>query len=266
MKLKKIRNALLVVLTLALVSAASVAITFALTDTMNTITNELTSKSIAVELSEQKWDGTPGTGETNLNLSNEALGQTKANGYQLNTAIPKNPSLYNASTAEPEYVALVAIYKVDYKKAGDSTRTTAYLTQAQFERSFAHLYSDETGTTAGLTSNWTHRSGTVTTTIGSHPVDVYYYNNILAVEERTDEIFKSVKVDGLTAAATSGHYTILDPTQTNGTDRIELADLPSFDIILKGYAVQSNDMDGEANGAHTALDDLIKADAHVLFS
>ena len=265
MKLKKIRNALLVVLTLALVSAASVAITFALTDTMNTITNELTSKSIAVQLSEQKWDGVPGTGETDLQLPTENLGETKANGYQLNTVIPKNPSLYNSSAEEPEYVAMVAIYKVEYKVAGATQRTTAYITQEQFERSFATLYSNEGGTTAGLTSKWSHRNGTVTTT-GNKQVDVYYYADILAVEERTDEIFKSVKVDKLTPAATSGHYTILDPTQTTGTATIELADLPSFDIILKGYAVQSNNMENGATGAHTALDSLIAADADVLFN
>ena len=58
MKLKKIRKALLVVLTLALVSATAVAVTWAFTEAKLTgKDNEFHNEDISAELTEWEWDG-----------------------------------------------------------------------------------------------------------------------------------------------------------------------------------------------------------------
>lgn len=134
MKLKKIRNALLVVLSLALVSAATVAITLAastetsLTAKENTFTN---NPSINVSLREPLFDGitnwstdrigdstsdipaadadlSDGTGDNAFTFpagftKGSDLGYYKARAYTAGASIPKNPMLKN--TSNPTFVA-----------------------------------------------------------------------------------------------------------------------------------------------------------------
>ena len=293
MKLKKIRNALLVVLTLALVSAAAVAVTWALNaPVMNTIINDLSTPEMKVLLSEYKWDGvdslidpdsanhTDYTADTDAAKANQ--GKTKANPYTLDTfegknqLIPKNPSLSNTSTAEPEFVAMTAYYEVDYKKTGDNTRTTAYLTQDQFTHSFASLYKDAAATTAGInTTDWEHDKKTLSDQDNtSRNIDVYYFKGtvdsgekgVLPKKKMTPTLFEAVDVNRLSPqSGNTGKYEIFNPNSATSTDKITIDDLPSFRIILRGYAVQAANMDGaDANArydnAKTELDTLIAAD------
>ena len=117
MKLKKIRNALLVVLSLALVSAATVAITWAaatqnkLDDKKdNTFTN---NPNIAVSIKEDTFDGLDwdeprqDDGEPkDANVSSDsALGFNIAQSYSPGTNVPKNPKLKNSTkTAASQFV------------------------------------------------------------------------------------------------------------------------------------------------------------------
>ncbi len=118
MKLKKIRNALLVVLSLALVSAATVAITWAaatqnkLDDSKdNTFTN---NPNIAVSIKEDEFDGLdwdePRTGSDPSKKDDQVssdpdLGFNIAQSYGPGTNVPKNPKLKNTTkTASSQFV------------------------------------------------------------------------------------------------------------------------------------------------------------------
>ena len=113
MKLKKIRNAFLFVLTLALVSAAAVAITYALGTSMGNAENTFTSEpNIDVEISEVDFDNSTGFGE-NTHPDTYELGEVKAQKYYPAATIPKNPKLTNTSTeANDEWGAMTVEYQV----------------------------------------------------------------------------------------------------------------------------------------------------------
>jgi len=142
MKLKKIRNALLVVLTLALVSATTVAITWALGEKQTElddakVNNFTNNPNIGLEFQERTFDSLPyGTDRTsedsNVPKKTDELPYTESGGnktytiqlpdgtaldhgddlgyhiarsYTVNTNIPKNPQLRNGTNA-PSYTSV----------------------------------------------------------------------------------------------------------------------------------------------------------------
>lgn len=235
MKSKKIKNTLLVVLTLAIVSAASVAITFAAVNAnLGSKDNTFSNEEITVEISEQKWDGEPGTGENDENIPTDSLGEEIAKSYSPNMVIPKNPMLTNISDtaaakgADPkEWVAIKATYTVKIKVNGVETEYT--YTGTQFENHIAKLCTGTTKDNAvqGLGTGWTANANKT----------VFYYNTAVANKESTSRLFDFVKINDIqpeASGANAGKYPIVNPSNT----RIYADELPEFHINLKGYAVQ----------------------------
>ena len=152
MKLKKIRNALLVMLTLALVSASAVAVTLAYVPAkIDSATNTFANPNLDVKIGERKWDGedydgkghyTPdGGSRTEYDGSSskpipslptdsvemdtgtipaEQLGVNQAKQYSEGATIPKNPSLKNntsdvatlGSFTGDEWLAMTVDYRI----------------------------------------------------------------------------------------------------------------------------------------------------------
>lgn len=115
-------------LTLVLVSATAVAITWAATvqTQLNSLDNTFTTPDVAAQLAEDRWDSKDfgGTGEapsandTSISLpivggstTGKGLGANIAKSYSTGTVIPKNPMIKNSSGNDvDEWVAM----KVDY--------------------------------------------------------------------------------------------------------------------------------------------------------
>lgn len=259
MKLKKIKNTLLVVLTLALVSVASVAITYAAVSAdLGYKENTFTNEDLAVEISEQRWDGTPGTGETDESIATKDLGSELAKSYSANMVIPKNPMLTNISDtsaaqgSDPqEWVAIKATYTVKVKV--DSVETTyTYKTGTRFEQAIATLC---TGTkespTQGLGIGWTANTDKT----------VFYYNTAIANKVSTTRLFDFVKINNLQPEASGtyqGKYKILVTTDAGVDEEVYADELPEFHIKLEGYAVQYDGTNlNTAAKAKTPLDALM---------
>jgi len=293
MKLKKIRNALLVVLTLALVSATAVAVTWAASDTFNSVTNTFNESSIDVDISEVHWNGTPstwsttsGTAETNPNIPVNDQGKTIAAKYTQTDNIPKDPVLENTSTDEDEYVAMTALFKVKLTVDGTKDTNWRYLTHAQFIESIATLYNTNTTTEGFNTNYWTKATVAAANATSGKNVDYFVYKGndgvLLKKQKAAAPLFDYVKVNKpvqVTSAnvtddtsldteekrnAKIGKYRISDYTTTATTDYIYIDDLPEFDIVLTGFAVQKDGMEGndattKLANATTELENMIKA-------
>ena len=152
MKLKKIRNALLVVLTLALVSATTVAITWAYVNQgLGTKDNKFTnSDKINIDITEPNWTGsipdnqkyTSGEGYTPGDVVTVATGENGeelAQGYYPGKQIPKDPRITNISTASgdgtKEYIGAKLVYQVKLPTGENGAiETKTYPTYADFAR------------------------------------------------------------------------------------------------------------------------------------
>ena len=297
MKLKKIRNALLVVLTLALVSATAVAVTWAYTeDSFKNAENTFGNEEISAKLTEQKWDGDKPTPETPALPENFKYGQNLATSYSPEMHIPKNPSITNISdpdhktNAEPsEYVAMTVRYYV----TDDTTGKTKYYFPgyAEFSAALATVqhYENDTMTTGFNTNDWEEKAGSNGT--------VFYYkreadnNGIVENWKTTATIFDEVLINGSTALNSPDYYnsgtnkysysglTKVVETTTNGVTTLNTEknqtftsdNYPEFHIELQGYAVQAKTSAKNAagtlentaiglNNAKPELDKLIDAD------
>ena len=250
MKLKKIRNAFLFVLTLALVSAAAVAITYALGTSMGNAQNTFTSEpNIDVEISEVDFDNSTGYGETTHTAPYE-LGQDKAQKYYPTATIPKNPKLTNTSD-EPangetndEWVAMTVEYKVKI----NSTWYT-YPGYTEFKSALASVY-----TSAELefnTTDWKAHDGKNTI--------FYYKKEKLQRNHNTTSLFNSVKIkETFTTTNVNNKDKYVITYYNNGTAATENLDsLPEFQIDLKGYAVSAKSI-ATASAAETPLYNLIQ--------
>jgi len=173
MKLKKLRNALLVVLTLALVSATAVAATWAVVNhaSNNSKENTFTTPNLALEIGEDKWDAKdygsdtavePTSGGTHdgkielpyskdgnnpIYMAPDELGESLAQKYNPDQAIVKNPSLKNTSDVATPTAFMSGItnnewvgMKVDYRvKAYDGSAYTLYKISGTGEDAVAEL-------------------------------------------------------------------------------------------------------------------------------
>ncbi|MDD6396209.1 MAG: hypothetical protein PUB37_08555 [Firmicutes bacterium] len=234
MKLKKIKNTLLVVLTLALVSVASVAITYALVEnSLGSATNEFTNETISVQLSEVKWDGEMGPNDTDADVPADGQkGRDMAQSYSAGQSIPKNPKLSNTSdtsataTTDPqEWVAIKATYSATAVVGGVST-TYTYTNYADFlAATGAQVHSAVTAADGFNTTDWEAKDANNT---------VFYYKTKLDNRASTATLFDTIEMKAL--ATESGKYKILD---ASGSEVLADA-LPTFEIKLEGFAVQAD--------------------------
>lgn len=248
MKSKKIKNALLLVLTLTAVAAASVAITFAaVQSSLGSEENTFTNETISVELTEVKWDNDPASNGTDAGDvidendpdAKAGLGEEKAKSYSVGMEIPKNPKLTNISdtanpsnTAPAEWVAMTVEYSITVNGA-----KKVFTSYDQFAAAIATVSSDKGGT---FNSAWT----------GNGTKTVFFYNSTLNNYASTETLFDKVTINNITPNA-SGEYTF-----TVGTETVKTDALPQFNITLNGYAVQA---DGISNveAAKAAFVDVI---------
>ena len=235
MKLKKIRNAFLFVLTLALVSAAAVAITYALGTSMGNAENTFTSEpNIDVEISEVDFDNSTGFGE-NTHPDTYELGEVKAQKYYPAATIPKNPKLTNTSTeANDEWVAMTLEYQV---KINGNWYTYPGYTE----------FSNALATVDTWNTNWEEKTGSNKT--------VFYYKSKLAKNANTDSIFENVIINS-SFTQSGSNYEITYYTDSTTSATATVSSLPDFRINLKGYAVSADTIPNYAD-AKTPLDNLI---------
>ncbi len=245
MKLKKIKNTLLVVLTLALVSVASVAITYALVESsLGSAENTFTNEEISVQLSEVAWDREKGPNDDDTDVPEDGKnGKAMAQSYSAGQSIPKNPKLSNISdtstnnTDPKEWVAIKATYSATVKVDGTST-TYTYSNYSDFLKATgAQVHSKVTSANGFNTTDW---EANATNT-------VFYYKEKLDNRGSTNTLFDTVEMQAL--ATENGKYVTYDASG----NKVLADSLPSFEIKLEGFAVQA-----EAVVYATAKDELDK--------
>ena len=297
MKLKKIRNALLVVLTLALVSATTVALTWAyvnktLTEAENTFTN---NENIALDITEPDWDGeikegkeytpannyNPGDAVTTGITKGKNDGKTLADSYYPGLDIPKDPRITNISNptttdnavkaASQEIIGANLQFIVK-----DGATEYAYPSYDAFKKNIATVkYS--ASKTPGYNATWAKFSDDddlnlyFTKTVGwkgqtDHIFDWVTINPVNSEDVGAGKTYTTLNdvpvddVDGIYTDGTNYSVKVYDKTLNNGAGgykRIQLTKLPDFDIKIKGYAVQSQPF-GLEDGASIASNDDAK--------
>ena len=250
MNLKKIRNALLVTLSLALVAAASVAITFALGDSKSfgDAENDFNNAEIKASLTEVHWDGEKGKPTDNTEdptVAEADQGKTKAKSYIPGDVIPKDPKVNNTSEKDiNEYVGI----KAEYFATIDGTEYQ-YYTLAQFEAAIAQLCTSSAGA-HGIDSNWEKNSE------GTH----FYCQNIVAQNTGSVPLFTYVKVNTLEGGDTKTYKVKTYANKTQAVESptyVETDSLPSFEIKLYGYAISADGNASLNDDAKDALDKLM---------
>lgn len=286
---KKIKSAFLVVLTLALVSAAAVAITWAFDAPeakLGDKTNTFTSGNITTQLTERAWDNSKSDDDTGSDYDNKDLGQTKAKNYMPGASIPKNPKMTNNSEHDiNEYVAIRASFYIMVPKE-TSGYDYYFYTRQQFESSIAQLQVDKNGTVTpnngaddvlGIGTDWTQGS--------NNSVSMFYYAKPLKSTKSTDStntnptsstrLFDSVKINTFSTDSTDGKYKITvysnavsslasnifesDNSSSSASSReIKSDTLPEFHIVMYGYAISADGYDAtsDATAIRSALDKL----------
>lgn len=260
MKLKKIRKALLVVLTLALVSATAVAVTWAFTEAKLTgKDNEFHNEDISAELTEWEWDGKPSSVDSDpshtITSGTPTLGEELAKSYSPEMTIPKNPSISNISdtsatgTEPTEWVAMtVRYYLIDGE---DKYYFSGY---TDFAKAIATVRSDKNA--GGFnTTDWAPKDDSDNT--------VFYYKTLLNNKAMTATIFDDVVINNSTnldafKTVTGDNVAYVYGTNSNTAINCPLTKIaangtvtknatftnaktyPEFHIELKGYAVQGN--------------------------
>lgn len=333
MKQQKFKSALLVMLTLVLVSATAVAITWAAKteDKFGKVENTFTDNpDISLAIAENTWDGLDydgknpaggnGTPTTDAELKKDEtfpiklpdntsiehvsdLGKTRAQTYNADDVIPKNPSLKNDTTyptltapessfsngdnSISEWVAMKVTYKLtvpdkyytknDTQTGGaNGTESNPYAmnevasggyigkvitfdSYTNFKNALAKVQHAETGHLAlnslvdgilvGTTANeenWKDISDPASGTL-------FMYNKVLAKNAETKPLFDAVKINNVTeygsvVGSTQKLYKInlnggsYDNTAIDEDTYIYVSTLPEFEIDLKGYAIQSENV------------------------
>ena len=295
MKLKKIRNALLVVLTLALVSATTVALTWAyvkktFTEVPNTFTN---NENIALDITEPDWFGevkegkeytsendyAPGDAVTTGIIKGNNNGEKLADSYYPGLDIPKDPritNISNPSTTDNDVKAasqeIIGANLQFIVKNG--TTEYAYPSYDAFKKNIATVKYGA-GKNDGYNTTWKP--------LNDDDLNLYFTKTV-GWKRQTDHIFDwvtinpvsndvgdgktyatlnavPVNVDGIYTDGTNYSVKVYDKTLNDGAGgykRINtFTNLPEFDIKIKGYAVQSQPF-GLADGVSIASNDDAK--------
>lgn len=266
---RKIRNAFLLVVTLAMVSATAVAITWAALDVAQTpitgVTNEFTSGEIKAELTEIRWNGTKGTGDNNTTGTGSDdiptdgnSGQEKARNYVVKQEIEKNPKVANTSeTALDEYVAIKVTYEIVLNN------TSYYYTKSQFESQMAKLYHKNASGTAteGYNSNdWDmNTNGTMFYYKGGDGTGNNGNAGKLPQGKYTTRLFDYVKINDIATTTDAGHTgeykfsvgaTSASSLLSSLSDSVYVTGLPKFTITVQAFAISAD--------GYTSVDSTVK--------
>lgn len=225
-----------VIVALALVALLAIGGTLAyLTAVTNTANNTFTmGKGITGTTEEPKWDS--------KNAENFTPGKV----------IAKDPQIVNKSDAEagPVYVAATLTYQISDGKGGWTDTTYADLDKFI---NIKHGDSLADGFNTDANTGWTMAKENT----------VAYYNATLAPNARTSAIFDAVEIDKLALTPEQ----IADPTQFDQTKYTETdADgnvisyteyaMKDFQIVVKGYLVQSEGFANAQTAMQTAFPDV----------
>lgn len=212
--MKPVKKSLLVIASACLLI---VGVTWALMSKVTeTATNTFSSnRSISLKLREDKWDGfgfndeyTQAPGSVAKNPNDANLGVNMAKEYYPGDKIPKNPTVMNTSNGENEYVAIKVIYE---DNNGNRIRKN------EFEKKY--------GKFQYLTSTGDFKDGLNPDFYCIEEKDdysLYVYVKELNFNEKTPAIFDQfiIKKDIMPVGNT----------------------LPNFNIKVKAYAVQSENL------------------------
>lgn len=194
------------------------------------------SDNITVEIDEPNWDeDEDGDGHS---------GKEDAKNYTANQLIEKDPFLTNTSIANEhndEYVSLELAYLLEDKNGEQHE-----VTYSEFTKIAKVYYEDaDKNIVEGFSPAWTALSAADSEN-GLN--DRFYYNGsedeleILAQNAKTATIFDYVKINPeLKLENTDGAINYVDLVDVNG-DSFQTKGLPNFEINVKGYAVQADNI------------------------
>ena len=290
MKLKKIKNVLLAVLTFALVSVVAVAVTLAaVTGNMGNAENTFTnSPYIKLGIAETKWDHKDYDGNDKEGVEGDK-GEDLASSYSTGMIIPKNPTLKNTSdsadvTNSSEWVAIKVEYKLVWDESikvyldkgsddapasqmGSFFDTQAtYTSYKDFSNAIAKVKTLQTGSddtykdgfnlnsVGGVPEGWSQYNGSVDTL---NDGTLFYYNSKLDKDSETTPLFDAIEIN---KEFTTAEVITINQEKVSCYE-IKLGDgttayfekLPKFEIKLTGYAIQAEGVD---NGAQ-AIEQII---------
>lgn len=212
-----------VLISLAVAAVLTIGGTFAyLKSTTQEVTNTFSSsKNAQIQLREAKWDGWTFSDAahdgTVAKTDSTDLGINQAKAYEPGQSIAKDPTVKNAK-ADGTTNDLVSVYtavKLQYYLNGALVSYNDFSTALLAENGIA------------FSSNWTSIKADDT-----NKYYVYEYNNILAPGNSTDALFSNVPISLNLDVDSDGQ-------------------LPTFKIVIKAYAVQSDN-----TAADTAVTEL----------
>ena len=293
MKLKKIKNMLLAVLTFALVSVVAVAVTLAaVTGNMGNAENTFTnSPYIKLGIAETKWDHKDYDGNDKEGVEGDK-GEDLALSYSTGMIIPKNPTLKNTSdstdvTNQREWVAIKVEYKLVWDDSinvysskgevgsspaasmGEFTDTQAtYKSYTDFSSAIAKVKtlqtdSDDTykdgfnlSSVGNVSGGWSQYNGSVEALKNG---TLFYYNTELDKNNETNPLFDAIEINS--SFKTTEVITNYVSGEKVSCYEIKLGDgttayfekLPKFEIKLTGYAIQAEGVDD----GDTAIEQII---------
>lgn len=231
---KRVRNVVLGMTSVALVAGITASLTLAyLTDT-DTRDNIFTNNpSISAKLVEPGWDGdADGDGVVDTGVVESDLGKTIAGDYTVDSAIPKDPKIFNTS-ATAEYAAISVEYQVKLTKDGDYTT----ISKADF---------DEIAT-VNFTGSWEKM-----TTVGNKD----YY--ILGTSGTPVSIAAGAKSADLFTSVTVTTDPAEPVTLTAGTLALSKEyPLPEFQIVLNGAVIDTANESGNTDSVADNLTTLL---------
>ncbi len=291
MKLKKIKNVLLAVLTFALVSVVAVAVTLAaVTGNMGNAENTFTnSPYIKLGIAETKWDHKDYDGNDKEGVEGDK-GEDLASSYSTGMTIPKNPTLKNTSdsadaTNQSEWVAIKVEYKLvwddsinvysdkgsDHAPASQighfSDEQATYTSYKDFSNAIAKVKTLQEGSdtykdgfnlnsVSGVPGGWYQYNGSVDTLKNE---TLFYYNSKLDKDSETTPLFDAIEINS--SFTTTDVITNWVQQTKVPCYEIKLGDgkpayfekLPKFEIKLTGYAIQAEGV----NSGDTAIEQII---------
>lgn len=245
----KIKMLIATVAVAAVCVAGTYAFLSAQTDELeNTFTP---SENIKVEIQEPNWD---------KDADNDgSYGSKDAQHYTANSLIEKDPSLTNTSvsaTHNDEYLSLELGYFLE-----DADGNKHEVTYEEFTK-VAKVYSEDSKgvKTEGFKNTWTALSAEDSE---NGVNDRFYYKGtakelqVVAKDKTTDTIFDYVQINpGLKLENADGSKNYIKLTDVNGKEFKALG-LPKFEITVKGYAVQVDNI--TVDEAKAELLSLMKA-------
>ena len=287
MKSKKIKNALLVTISLALVAAASVAITWAAVfvgDSLQTKENTLTNDDLTIDLDETWFQFKDHAGSTYASdpesslpsdypktvITSKKKGEDIATAYNVGTLVPKNPKIWNEKASSNAMVALGLKYTVNFvngKTWSDSGKETAVAgdalvfddysaaTNAVADLDGKYVFENIAELQKSTASDPYHATGanlgtgsTLWTQDVTYP-NLYYYNTSLPREATA-----GAANDVSTETALFDYVQIKNITMVNGLYKIQVKESPETYYYTSQLPVFKISLKGYAVDANSFAD------------